>query len=100
MRAVNHGMGEEWKKKKDEEKVKQWVKERVRLNRGRRQQGLEEEEEEEGDDGPKPPVQWDELEGRPRSRRGRTCPQSRQNRAAHSVWAFQAEERSEMATHQ
>ena len=63
VRAANHAADEK-RKKKDEEKAKRRVKERAKLDRGRRRQGLEDEEEEgEGGNGSGLPVQWDELGG-------------------------------------
>ena len=47
MRATNHAI-DEWRKKKDDKEKKQWAKERVKVQRGKRRQGsLEEEDEEE-----------------------------------------------------
>jgi hypothetical protein len=66
VRVANCFVDEKRKKKKDEEKVEQWVKEWTRLDQGKQWQALEEEDGEgrEGGDGSKPSIQWDELEDR------------------------------------
>jgi hypothetical protein len=66
MRAVNHAAAQKMTKKKDDKKARKERREWVKLDRGKRRQGLgeeedeedDEEEEEEGDDG----VQWDTLQ--------------------------------------
>ena len=54
MRLANHAIDEKKKKAKDDKKARWWAKERAKLDRGKRWQGLdnEEEEEEEGDGSP------------------------------------------------
>lgn len=62
LRAANRATDEKWKKKKDDKKAKWRVKERAKLDRGKRWQGSEEkEEEEEEGDGSRSPIQWNEL---------------------------------------
>ena len=46
VRAANRTADENRKNEKDDKRAKRWVKERAKLNRGKRQQGSEEEEEE------------------------------------------------------
>lgn len=57
MRAVNGAIDEKKKKVQDDKKVRQWVKEREKLDQGKRQQGSDDEGEEE-EEGLGPPSNW------------------------------------------